>query len=446
MTDSILDQESALGLSYSTIGTTDRTAISNYKGDYFSGCDIRIFIGDLWVDDIITMQYSINSAKNPRYSYGDEYYKVVAKGNILVEGSFTIAYKEWNYLPSIIERYMHVSHGGSQGSPRFITNKESYNAFMNDAKPTPVLGGLDREGQSGKVVSNPFIQYKTLEDVLDNLLSSPKTQESFEHYLSEQEDKIWGVGEKARSGVPGVGAHNIDLVGRRDRNGVTYDHIGKGFDIVVSYGDYNVGYSAHTLQAINDIHITSVSQVHSPNGDPVAEVYTFFGKDIGRSITDRSSDKTELDKFLKGSEVFNQRVDFKPGNIVNIIRGPFKGAEGYVHIVGNARGANIQLPTNWNDYFDNLPGGYDYVIKIIIDKGNYVREIDALSGAPGFRTPQFPFIPQYVPVLKSEISLALNQPVYGPSPIPPGTASNRPVAPYNISFDGTRPYTGDPVE
>lgn len=71
---------------------------------YFSGAQASIFIGDTWVDDIVTMDMAIATNRAPIYGYGSQFFDFVPKGSVLITGQFTINFREPNYLWLILER------------------------------------------------------------------------------------------------------------------------------------------------------------------------------------------------------------------------------------------------------------------------------------------------------------------------------------------------------
>jgi len=75
------------------------------NGEYFSGSQVSLYIGDIWVDDIDRIDYTESANKTPIYGYGSEYYDFLAKGTHIVQGSFDINFREPNYLWLIIEIY-----------------------------------------------------------------------------------------------------------------------------------------------------------------------------------------------------------------------------------------------------------------------------------------------------------------------------------------------------
>jgi len=72
---------------------------------YYSGSETSIFIGDIWVDDITSIDYNVQNTKTPIYGYGSQHFDFIPKGAILVAGALTINLREPNYLWLILDRY-----------------------------------------------------------------------------------------------------------------------------------------------------------------------------------------------------------------------------------------------------------------------------------------------------------------------------------------------------
>jgi len=86
---------------------------AGYWEDYFSGSDVGVFIGDTWVDDIVTIQYCLTNNKSPVYGYMSENFDAVAKGTRIVQGQFVIAFHEVGYLSRILDDYQTKNKSGT---------------------------------------------------------------------------------------------------------------------------------------------------------------------------------------------------------------------------------------------------------------------------------------------------------------------------------------------
>lgn len=77
---------------------------TNLNKNFYSGSQASIFIGDLWIDDICEWQAQASYSAAPIYGYGAQLYSHVAEGKMLVQGSFTINFREPNYLWAVLAR------------------------------------------------------------------------------------------------------------------------------------------------------------------------------------------------------------------------------------------------------------------------------------------------------------------------------------------------------
>lgn len=213
-----------------------------YPYDYFTGQQARIFFGHVWVDDIITIQYSSNQNKAPIYGYASQQFDDIAKGQFLVNGNFTIAFKETGYLSLIYQQLNNLK------APK-TTNKDVLKFWLNKNRP--------------------------IEEVLDNLSANDQNGQDFEDLAEALEDYVWG-----NFGKVGQQLKRVDQLDEFP-GGVDRD----GFDIVLLLGDFTNDASEHTVKVINDVHITGESTVITPDGAPVAMNYTFFARGVDERIS-----------------------------------------------------------------------------------------------------------------------------------------------------------------
>ena len=75
-----------------------------FPEDYFSGCDISVYFGDIWVDEIVSLTFSLVEQVQPIYSYNSKTYNDVARGNRIIQGTFRINFREARYLTSILKK------------------------------------------------------------------------------------------------------------------------------------------------------------------------------------------------------------------------------------------------------------------------------------------------------------------------------------------------------
>ena len=76
---------------------------SAYLKRYFSMIDAEIFFGNEYVEDLATIDWSVNQNALPIFGYNSYTYDEVARGSRIISGSFTINFTSPNYLFDILK-------------------------------------------------------------------------------------------------------------------------------------------------------------------------------------------------------------------------------------------------------------------------------------------------------------------------------------------------------
>jgi len=280
-----------------------RDNYQRYPYDYYSGTDCKIFFGDIWVDDIVTIQYSINQTKTPIYGYASQNYDAVCKGQVLVQGTLSIAFKEVGYLNTIqyvmdgqkervhtalADKIVEYSDGAKKGTVKYIPQLDGLTGVTISANGTPQI---IRQEQTIEQILSARNGNNTASGLWKDLYGGNTTNRDFEDFAEALEDTIWGDA----NGKPYELKKYLRRVDEFDYNRIGGITVGSDNDyseclnILLAFGDINDYRAEHTLVSLNDVHFTSSSMVVSPDGNPIAEVYQFFARDINRSIQQSSS-------------------------------------------------------------------------------------------------------------------------------------------------------------
>jgi len=193
---------------------------------FFSGAQASVFIGDVWVDDITSVNYEFRDSKQPVYGYGSEYFDLVAYGTKLVSGNFTVNFREPNYIWLILQREKELRKKNLQdesvdnledaisGNTRIGDKRKNYNLFFNTNNPDDVKKAFKQSLIDGKKVKKESIN--------------------------------------------------------------KMNHL--GFNMVLGYG---TELNQDTIgQRIIDAHIVGQSKVIMQDGRPIEERYQFFARDL----------------------------------------------------------------------------------------------------------------------------------------------------------------------
>jgi len=217
-----------------------------YDYDHYSGANVSLYIGDIWIDEITSIKYQIEQQKRPVFGYASYHWDFVAKGTSMVTGMFTINFKESSYLFYVLDRI----------------RKAGTNAHLT---PTELINGQTRPIDRNTIerfLEKPMdrLKYKDIADIA----SLP--DDKFENLAEQFEDTVWGkTGE------------TLDSVAYADHRRV--DHM-DSFDIFLAYGNMDDHTSNHTVKRIQRVELIGQSQLIEVSGEPIQEAYTFIARDV----------------------------------------------------------------------------------------------------------------------------------------------------------------------
>lgn len=210
---------------------------------YFSGSQASVFIGDIWVDEISDLQYSVAANATPIYGYGDTFFSHVAQGRVLVQGNFTINFREPNYLFMVLERY-------KNRLPNFKKNEKAIEEYGN-------YRTWEKENRFGDRTSDTVSYTPSYEDARNNL----------DNFFNQSPiDKI-------RIGATAADNRLNNLEGY-----LVNDFAIPLFDIKIGYGavldEDTVG------QQIVGVKLVGRGKAIMANGEPIKESYSFFAQNL----------------------------------------------------------------------------------------------------------------------------------------------------------------------
>jgi len=228
---------------------TNRVEYQIFSEDYFSGADVNIFFGNIWVDEAHELSFQIEERIMPIYGYNSFTFDAVARGNRLVQGYFKINFKSVGYLKTILENAMAIEYT--------ILKAQS----------------------EGKLSPADFNKYK-LEDILQIAGKS-----GFDQIADEYEKALWGVEEDANS-ILSYGTSTF------------FPSSQYGFDIKINYGAVSEAMSTSqryitaskynqkpnlTVETINGVQLFGMKKdgiATGEDGRPITETYSFIARDI----------------------------------------------------------------------------------------------------------------------------------------------------------------------
>ncbi|PFN24608.1 hypothetical protein [Bacillus cereus] len=217
--------------------------------NYYSGTDIRIYFGDNWIDEIVEIEWTVQEQLAPIFGYASYTWDKVARGNRLVQGSFSINFKEAGYLQTVLN---------------------SLSSEMTEENEWFSLAEFNGEnGQSAH-------KNTKVEDLIGN----------FQALADDYENALWGTNSNSSKLIDSRRTDTFFYsTNKNEKNRNLKEH---GFNILLTYGNNPCAVrgtgSYKTVQTIVGVQLTGVSQRIDPSGNPISEVYTFIAKDISGNV------------------------------------------------------------------------------------------------------------------------------------------------------------------
>ena len=228
---------------------SQRLEYQMFSSEYFSGADVNLYIGDVWVDEITNIAFQLQEEVMPVYGYASYTYDAIARGKRLLQGAFTINFTSAGYLQEILENAHAIFYAIENGKKDGLLPPNYYDT-MN------------------------------LNDILKKL-----GKKSFDQIADEYEKAIWGIGDDK--------GENLSYA---DRPYFRQDDL--GFDIRIQYGavaetsQYVEGKFYQktkteppnvTVDVINGVQLMSMAKIGigtDAAGAPIQEQYSFMARDL----------------------------------------------------------------------------------------------------------------------------------------------------------------------
>lgn len=229
-----------------TSGSVDYTV---FPQEFFAGANINIYFGDISLDEIVSMEVSLEEQHLPVYGYGSYTWDAIAKGNRVLSGRFSIYYKEEGYLHTLLTQ---INDG--------LASKKSASSILSVGPEEMTLEALLTAANSKDPTA-----YQKLADAYEDALWGDNDSEETINIKSRDEDSYFTPHTKEKI--------------RTD-----------GYKIVIVFGPEsrktkaslptNMSEVPTTVKTIHGVHITSSKMVINNDGQPVYEEYEFLARDM----------------------------------------------------------------------------------------------------------------------------------------------------------------------
>lgn len=224
------------------------------KFDFYSGSQITVWIGNIMIDDIVSIQWTRSQGKKPIYGYASQQFDAVAKGIVLIQGNFVVNFRQAGYIAMVMSEIQKI-YGET-------TDKQSLSTVNN------LIGLHLRNGTFGP---------KTSQELID-LGNSP----DFGILANEYSRIMWGPGPEDKIDSPSTG---ISVSSPYSADVQQQINLKDGFTIQITYGNTS-GASSNTLndymqsttKTLVGVHLVGESQGIVVGGQPTMEQYDFIAR------------------------------------------------------------------------------------------------------------------------------------------------------------------------
>ena len=258
-----------------------------YDREYFEGSSAMLFIGDVFVDEVVSYEYSVQEQRIPLRSYASRYREAMTNGIVEVNGTFSINYKESGYLWAILKRYSERAAFLGVG-PDPGGNIEIGPLYRRDDKHVHDIMRANIEQMTtwengGHLTSEKLTEFA---HSISGFLTKGTTGQPFdphaENIFEAYENMLWGPADQSEYGGPGQvtyatdGVMNPEMVPYRKET----DPHWQGFDIWITHGDYSGSdLKNHTVRKLIDVVLLGSQQSADPSGNNIIETYLFNAMD-----------------------------------------------------------------------------------------------------------------------------------------------------------------------
>lgn len=250
-----------------------------YDKEYFSSAQVNLYLGDVLIDELTSINVRVQDSKTPIYGYASRSYDAVMNGTVLVQGSLSINFKEKAYLFAVLRRLQQfkANRPGIYSSP-FVSNKNVGFSSSRGARNNNEVGGLTmqnieeilnideniRLGRTTREEEQKFIRAIAAMNTTNTGFTRTITPTGpAEKEFEKLEDRIWGQNQQLNQ--------ETDVL----------RSIFNNFTIYITFGDYNTNNSVnHTARRLDGVCLTGLqTEVNNKlSGEPIEEIYSFFAK------------------------------------------------------------------------------------------------------------------------------------------------------------------------
>lgn len=259
------------------------------KKEYFSGANVRVYFGNIHVDQMAAISFNMQEQVTPIYGFNSYRFDKIARGSRIVSGTFTLSFTENGYLQTILDRLS----SGIDAKNNNLMWEEQVEALKKD---------IPRETSA-----------RTIENIL-----SMREDGTYEDYIEGLKSSFWGDVASGNTVSRSTLSKEHDTYYYPKAEGSRWENPLKehGFNILIDYSpeanqkDFQdclsdmekKGSLYQTYRSIVGVHITGESQDIAPDGDVLRTHYTFVARDLDGDVQELSMKHNYLQETILGKK------------------------------------------------------------------------------------------------------------------------------------------------
>lgn len=258
--------------------------LDKFYQTYWSGLDCRIYANNILIDEIISLQYTLQEAVMPLFAYHSYTYETVLHGARRVEGSFTINYKRDSYLYELLRQLDEPT--STRESATSLRDTEAFrmaregNATLEVFTALAAGGQAHRPNSGGRIKVDPVLLKNVAEDFEQAMwgakrehLNDPATRQVTTDLFNSTSAKAprFELPRRFDINIQFGSAKDLKLRRRKIVGGV----VEEDFD-----AENRVAIPVATSTRIIGVALNGNGRVVDDSGKPIIETYSFIAKDV----------------------------------------------------------------------------------------------------------------------------------------------------------------------
>lgn len=240
--------------------------VDEYYQTYWSGLDARVYAGNVLLDEIVALQYELQEAVLPVFSYASYTFTDALHGARRIQGMFTMNFKREGYLFELLRQLEKRTSvvGGNE------TNAPDESAFR-----------LASRGNATVEDFTALVNKGTAHSERNKL--TPESVQRLKDVSSAFEEAIWGRVEIPKALDPRTTPSRARFETAQDFD--LHIHFGSR-EPLLNETDRRARKAAPdedlvvaTYTRLVGVHLTGVGRVLDDSGRPIMESYSFIAKD-----------------------------------------------------------------------------------------------------------------------------------------------------------------------